>query len=858
MKPATRQAHCVLFLILLTVFGSTALLANDDFFPPSADAAKVVSFDGRGFIINGKRTFITSGSVHFARVPKEDWRDILLKLKRSGFNTVETYVFWNYHEMQEGKFDFTTENRDLGAFLDLAKELGLYAFVRVGPYSCAEWENGGFPTWLYFKPGLSVRGDNKAFLDCVDAWFNQMLPIVAQRQITKGGNVILVQLENEHPAEWSHWGTEIHGPYFQHLLDLAHQNGLEVPMYFSGQHHGHDPAPATPIDHSQRTSPWLTSELWTIWYDRYGNSGGDLKDGERHAWRVLAEGGNGLNLYVYHGGTNFDYYNDYEDASSYDYGTLIGQAGDTRELYLRLKRLAYFAETFSPILADSDDATQKYQDFANGATVTARTAPEGTLVFLDNRKGDTTATLKSGTTMKLAAGEIVGLPVQVPLAAGLTLAEADTRILGIVPQGNLTTIVCFGDAGDTGKIMFGTPTPGIGTAVNDAHFQLDTEANPALTFTFPEQGVGEESLNFGATKLRVLVMNKATADLTWFVDTAAGRQIVIGAPYLGEFAMDAAGQPRLSLDYPWNDPAPTELTVYGSGPAGKIGLPAPAETVSPATLKLSSWEMSSDAGPLSSHFDDGSWYTVPDGSPPEMGQDGDYSAYAWYRVHLENSPDASSIICKWIGDRASFFLDGKLAATFNAKTQHGSNPKEKTFEVPMQISPGSHDLAVFVAHAGREKFYNHTGNLDYLEAQKGIRGPVTYGADSKAAITNWKMSGGVDPANPSLTWSAPAAANGAPAYYRTHLQLDRAPEPGATYRYDTTGLSAGSVWLNGHNLGRYPEILKGCPGIWLPPCWMKAGDNSLVIFDEQGNPPDQTSVQLEASASRHRLALGAP
>ena len=845
-----------LSLIFLTVLTSSSLQANDDFFPPSPDAAKVINFDGRGFIINGKRTFITSGSIHFARVPKENWRDILLKLKRSGFNTVETYVFWNYHEMQEGKFDFTTENRDLGAFLDLAKELGLYAFVRVGPYSCAEWENGGFPTWLYFKPGLTVRGENKDYLDCVDAWFNQMLPIVAQRQITKGGNVILVQLENEHPADWSHWGTEIHGPYFQHLLDLAHNNGLEVPMYFSGQHHEHDPAPQIPIDHSQRKSPWFTSELWTIWYDRYGNSGGDLRDGERHPWRVLAEGGNGFNLYVYHGGTNFDYYNDYEDSSSYDYGTLIGQSGETRELYLRLKRLGYFAETFSSILANSDDATEKYKDFAHSVTVTARSAPEGNLVFLDNNQGDTQVTLKSGTTMKLAGGEIVGLPIQVPLSSGLTLAEADTRILGIVPQVTLTTIVCFGETGDTGKIMFGTEAPGSATTANDANFKFDSGVNPTLTFAFPDQGVGEENLDFGMTKLRVLVMNKETADKTWFVDTSAGRQIVIGAPYLGEFALDSAGHVRLSLDYPWNDAAPTELTVYGGGSNSKIKLPAPPESVSPSTLKLADWEMSVDSDPLSAHFDDHAWYTLADGNPPEMGQDGDYSAYAWYRVHLDESPGAGSITCKWIGDRASFFLDGKLAATFNAKTQIWPNPKTKTFEIPMQIPAGSHDLAVFVAHAGREKYWNFTGSLDDLQFQKGIRGPVTYGSDPKAIIANWKMRGGVDPADPPrLAWVTPSATNGVPAYYRTDLKLDTVPEPEATYRLATTGLSGGSVWLNGHNLGRYPEILKGCPGIWLPNCWMKAGDNSLIIFDEQGNSPEQTSVQLEESASRHRLSL---
>jgi beta-galactosidase len=839
------------FTLLLAV---PSLRANDDFFPPSSDAAKVIDFDGLGFTINGKRTFITSGSVHFARVPRENWRDILLKLKRSGFNTVETYVFWNYHEPKEGQFDFTTESRDLGAFLDLAKELGLYAFVRVGPYSCAEWENGGFPTWLYFKPGLSVRGDNKDYLTCVDAWFNKMLPIVAQRQITKGGNVILVQLENEHPADWSHWGTELHGPYFQHLLDLAHGNGLEVPMYFSGQHHDHDPAPKDPINHSQRKSPWISSELWTTWYDRYGNGGGDLKEDERHPWRVLSQGGNGFNLYVYHGGTNFDYYNDYEDAASYDYGTLIGQAGETREIYLRLKRLGYFAETFSSILAHSDDATDKYKDFASDVHVTARTAPEGTLVFLDNNNGEATVTLKSGAKMKLASGEIVGLPVQVPLSSGLTLAEADTRILGIVPQGNFTTLVCFGETGDTGKIMFQTSAAGMANSVIDAGFKFESTENPALSFTFPGQGVGEEDLAFGPTKLRVLVMNKATADKTWFVDTPVGRQIVMGAPYLGEYALDTSGKPSLTVDYPWGEPAPTELTVYGAGDAGKITLPSPPDTVSPATLKLDGWEMSPCDGPLSDHFDDHSWFTLPDGSPPEMGQDGDTSAYAWYRVHLDNSPDATSINCKWIGDRASFFLDGKLAGTFDAKP----DSKRKIFEVPLSISAGAHDLAVFVSHAGRDKYYNYTGSLDRLESHKGLTGPVTYGKDTTAVITSWKMSGGVDPANPNLPWSAPASTNGAPAYYRTHIRLDTLPEPGATYRLATTGLSGGSVWLNGHNLGRYPEILRGCPGIWLPNCWMKVGDNSLVIFDEQGNSPEQTIVQLEQSASRHRLVLGAP
>src|SRR6266542_2300631 len=138
---------------------------NDSIFPPSPAAKPYIDFDGKGFIVNGKRTFIASGSIHYPRVPRENWHDILLKLKRCGFNTVETYVFWNYHQPKEGQFDFSSENRDFGAFLDEAKVLGLYAIVRFGPYVCSEWENGGFPTWLYFKPDLEIRKNNKPYLE---------------------------------------------------------------------------------------------------------------------------------------------------------------------------------------------------------------------------------------------------------------------------------------------------------------------------------------------------------------------------------------------------------------------------------------------------------------------------------------------------------------------------------------------------------------------------------------------------------------------------------------------------------------------------------------------------------------------
>jgi beta-galactosidase len=843
-----------LLLLTLSPLGYVRADRNDDIYPSAANAQSAINFDGQGFIINGKRTFITSGSVHYARVPREMWRDILLKLKRSGFNTVETYVFWNYHEPQEGQFDFTSTSHDLGAFLDLAKELGLYAIVRVGPYSCAEWANGGYPTWAYFKPGLAVRTDNAAFYAALDPWFDAMLPIVASHQIHKGGNVIGVQLENEHPH---FWGMGTPEPYFAHLLDKAHANGLEVPMWMSGLHHNHNPAGDKPFDSAGRKSPWLSTELWIAWYDRYGAQNDDSY--ERAPWNVVANGGNGFNIYMYHGGTNFDYWNEYEDASSYDYGTLVGQTGDTRQLYLRMKRLGLFTESFSNILADSTNASSDYADFAPGIETRARTSPAGTIVFLPNRDKES-VTLKNGSQIKLARNEMVPLVLQTPISPEVTIKEADTHILSVVPQGDTTTLITYGEAGDTNKLSLTfASAPKSSPLLSDTNaFQIDdaSSASPVVTLTFPNDGVNQLVWKIGSKTFRLLAMSKQTADKTWVVDSSAGKQIVSGADYLGEFKLDDSGAPHLTFDTPVGQKVPDELLIYGAADdAVHLKVPATEAAAAPAPLATSAWEMAPDDAALSASFDDTSWYALPDGSPPELGQDGDGSAYAWYRVKLGNSSDPATGTYSFakIGDNASFYLDGKLVGTFDIKKDSGPDPKNKTFQVSLPKPDGSHELEVFVSHFGREKFFEHIGGLDYLGAKKGLVGPVkSPGGD---VITGWKMKGGEDPANPALNWTPAGDTQGIPTFYRTTFKLDAQPQTGTVYRFVTTGLTRGSVWINGHNMGRYPEILRGCMGIWLPSCWMKAGDNSLVVFDEEGAKIDQTSIQPETTASRQTASV---
>src|SRR5690606_11376707 len=92
------------------------------------------------FKFNGKAVKLHSGEIHYARIPHDYWRHRLKMVKAMGLNTIATYVFWNYHEIAPGKWDFQTGNRNLSEFLKIAKEEGLMVILRPGPYVCAEWE----------------------------------------------------------------------------------------------------------------------------------------------------------------------------------------------------------------------------------------------------------------------------------------------------------------------------------------------------------------------------------------------------------------------------------------------------------------------------------------------------------------------------------------------------------------------------------------------------------------------------------------------------------------------------------------------------------------------------------------------
>ena len=151
------------------------------------------------FLLDGRPLRILSGALHYFRVHPDHWRDRIRAARLMGLNTIETYVPWNEHEPEPGRFVFDGA-LDLARFLDAVRDEGMLAIVRPGPYICAEWDGGGLPGWLFREAGIGIRTAEPRFLAAVTAYLERVLAVVAPRQIDRGGPVVLLQVENEYGA----------------------------------------------------------------------------------------------------------------------------------------------------------------------------------------------------------------------------------------------------------------------------------------------------------------------------------------------------------------------------------------------------------------------------------------------------------------------------------------------------------------------------------------------------------------------------------------------------------------------------------------------------------------------------------
>ena len=296
------------------------------------------------FLLDGKPHVIRCGEIHFPRVPREYWQHRLQMCRAMGLNTVCVYLFWNYHEWEEGKFNWTGQ-ADVAEFCRLAQAEGLWVILRPGPYSCAEWEMGGLPWWLLKQEGIQLRTTDPRFLKPATRYLQEVGRVLAPLQITRGGPLLMVQVENEYGSYGK--DSEYMGALRHALVDA----GFEVPLFacnptndlskgfrpdlFQVVNFGAGGAQRgfEALRKIQPTGPLMNGEYYPGWFDTWGRKHRTGSNAPVVAdLEYMLSHRHSFSLYMAHGGTSFGLWSGADrpfspDCSSYDYDAPISEAG---------------------------------------------------------------------------------------------------------------------------------------------------------------------------------------------------------------------------------------------------------------------------------------------------------------------------------------------------------------------------------------------------------------------------------------------------------------------------------------------------------------------------------------------------
>lgn len=350
--------------------------------------------------------FPVMGEMHYSRYRDDLWEESLEKIKAGGVTIVSTYVIWIHHEEEEGQFDFSG-CRNLNQFLTLCKKVGLYAFLRPGPWAHAEVRNGGFPDWLQEKEDkIRLRTDDPEYLSYVRRFWKQVSIQSGGMMLKDGGPVIGIQIENEYGHVGGLTG-EAGEKHMRTLALMAQDLGFDAPLYTATGWGGAVTGGLLPVMGSYCEAPWdqSTNRLPANENYLFSNIRNDTQIASDHhigteltydvnAFPYLtAELGGGLQVtqhrrpvaaaadigamslaklgsgvgmlgyYMYHGGSNPDgklstlqesratgYLNDLPE-KNYDFNAPIRQFGSISDTYKEIRLLALFLKDFGDDMA---------------------------------------------------------------------------------------------------------------------------------------------------------------------------------------------------------------------------------------------------------------------------------------------------------------------------------------------------------------------------------------------------------------------------------------------------------------------------------------------------------------------------
>jgi beta-galactosidase len=557
-------------------------------------SGSVLGVNSRYLTLNGSPWLPVMGEFHFSRYPQSQWEEEILKMKAAGVDIVATYVIWIHHEEIEGQFDWK-QQRDLRAFTELCGKHGMYVMLRIGPWAHGEARNGGFPDWVV-KRG-PTRVNDPGYLSEVRAWYGQIGQQLDGLLWKDGGPVLGIQLENEYSQRGPGAGEE----HILQLKKMAIESGLDVPLYLvTGWDNAVVPFSAViPVYGGYPDAPWDASlsklpppEVHAFRFQNRVAASMSASGAQMTGWSsspfLTAEigGGNevtyhrrpviepddiaamfpvmlgsGVNLYgtyMFQGGENPDgtlttlqesqatgYPNDVP-VKSYDFQAPLGEFGEERTSFRKLKVLQYFLNDFgadlAPMMVHAPASMPRNPQDLTVPRAAVRSRGNAGFIFLNNYVRGASMPARHGVQfeIKLPNGPLLvpRRPVNIRSGAyfiwpfnlrveGVNLRYSTAQLFARLADGGTSTIYFAAVPGISAEFVFDA------AGIRSVHATSGATARHSGAISVSGMKAGVESwielVSGEGKKIRIVLLTAEEAEDAWKVRIDRTDHLLISA-----------------------------------------------------------------------------------------------------------------------------------------------------------------------------------------------------------------------------------------------------------------------------------------------------------------------------------------
>ncbi len=780
-----------------------------------------IQFDRHSLIIEGQRTFIRSGAMHYFRLPHPDlWWDRLSKLKASGYNTVDLYFSWDFHSPAPGQYDFTGI-RNVNQLLEMVTAVGLYLIARPGPYINAETTRGGLPGWLLTEPDVIIRNRmdgefqySPRYMHYVRQWMDQILPFIKACP-----NLLMIQIENEYST------VEMEPDYMTELLKIVRDHGITAPsmhndFYAAGLYedivdiYAVDNYSVTSFDLNWRTFPGIFSvmdhleesireafcpnrplmmaELQAGWFAGWKGVPYEVIHkalGREHIGMItrsfLGQGGTIYNHYKAVGGTNWNHLGATDAFTSYDFSAPISESGIPTKRLFEAKRINLLLETFD--LTQTERVNPAEIGLTDSHTlygVRKSVSQAGAYWIFTRNLTETTQCfdVKPGVAIETQPYHAQMIPYQFTLQNGWLLEALNVEPLCQTPH----CLILPASQKVTMDIQIPVPNLIIQGDTQIKHTILDTNR---YRFELESPLKPDEMVTVQLCDYSIHFLGGDLADRLWLLEND---QLWVGPDMVR---------------------AQTEAYVSHARPIGKIQTDGTFASVSAPELtsimlpELTDWQLLPEVFPSQLPSDR---FKSISRSGSDMDQNGFYEGAVWYQYEFTGKPKCLTIHAQHIW---AILLNGEVLIqnhTFHVHPETGGTEDSVTIQLPQEHlkTDGPNTLHIFVESLG-----HHKGFYDDMREPRGI-------LKLKLDNDEIQLTGKIAPAalDPFSVNPKEAALETVPILHAVtafHLEVSKNTQVPIGLKLDLD-VERVNITLNGVLIGKYWQSCKNQTVFYLP------------------------------------------